>query len=136
MKKIVYVSIFTLISVLMLRCQSKALDHSKTISNDLLDTINTHCSQTIKEKDIRYYYFDADCGLCIAQATAMEKDVNDDATIFIAFTKDLEIAKENVQRFNLESCVIWDVNRIFEKQFTLNDRGKILKDGRIIVYKN
>lgn len=90
---------------------SKYLD-AKTYSK-LVGT----CSN-LKNKDLIVYYFDGDCGICLAKVNFLEKKYSSNENLnllFIARTFNPDILKYNLTTQKIRSCVYIEHQNEFEK---------------------
>lgn len=72
----------------------------------------------LKNKDLIVYYFDGDCGICLAKVNFLEKKYRSNESLnllFIARTFNPDVLKYNLTTQKISSCVYIEHQNEFEK---------------------
>jgi hypothetical protein len=88
-------------------------------------------SPDIKNEDMIVYYFDGDCGLCLAKVIFLEKRYSNDTNvklIFIAKTLNPDVLKYNLSDKKIKSCVYLENKNEFEKILSFEKTIKLYTD--------
>ena len=84
-----------------------------------------------KNNNVIVYYFDGDCGLCIAKVIFLEKKYSNDTNvnlIFIAKTLNPDVLKYNLSDKKIKSCVYFENGNEFEKILNFEKLIKLYTD--------